>query len=188
MTPVRERLPKRPASDRPKVHKGDRSLMAKGFDRAARPMLSAMFVSGGIDAALRPEGKVKRAEVVVAPLARRVPVIPDDVTTAVRLNGIVQVAAGVMLASGRARRLAAALALIASVIPTTYAGHRFWEETDDAVRAQQRIHFLKNVGLLGGLIFAATDAGERGPSHRSYAPPRWRSFVPVLPIRRVTGS
>ena len=47
--------------------------------------------------------------------------------------------------------------LVASVIPTTYAGHRFWEEVDDETRAQQHVHFLKNLGLLGGLILAAND-------------------------------
>jgi uncharacterized membrane protein YphA (DoxX/SURF4 family) len=46
------------------------------------------------------------------------------------------------------------MVLIGSLIPTTLAGHRFWQETDEARRSQQRIHFLKNVGLLGGLILA----------------------------------
>ena len=54
-------------------------------------------------------------------------------------------------------------ALIGTLVPTTYAGHRFWEETDDAARAQQRIHFLKNLGLLGGLILCLVDT-EGKPS------------------------
>ena len=45
----------------------------------------------------------------------------------VRVNGAVQVGAGVFLAIGKFRR-PAAFALIGSIIPTTYAGHRFWEE------------------------------------------------------------
>ena len=44
---------------------------------------------------------------------------------------------------------------------TTAAGHRFWEETDDTTRAQQQIHFLKNLGLVGGLILAAVDTEGR---------------------------
>ncbi len=67
-----------------------------------------------------------------------------------------------MLALGKFRRLAS-WALMASVIPTTYAGHRFWDEVDDDARTQQRVHFLKNLGLLGGLILAATDT-EGAPS------------------------
>jgi len=56
-----------------------------------------------------------------------------------------------LLAMGRAPRLAA-LALAASLIPTTIAGHRFWTETDPSARAAQRIQFLKNAAMLGGLL------------------------------------
>ena len=80
----------------------------------------------------------------------------------VRFNGMVQVGAGGLLALGKFRRLAS-WALVASVIPTTYAGHRFWDEVDDEARTQQRVHFLKNLGLLGGLILSATDT-EGAPS------------------------
>jgi hypothetical protein len=78
------------------------------------------------------------------------------------LNGIVQVSGGILLAIGKFPRLAA-VALIGSIVPTTYAGHRFWEEADDEMRAQQKIQLLKNLGLLGGLIFAAVDT-EGAPS------------------------
>ncbi|MFL6124883.1 DoxX family protein, partial [Actinophytocola sp.] len=67
-----------------------------------------------------------------------------------------QVAAGVALGLGKFPRLSA-LVLAASLAPTTMAGHRFWEHDDTADRAAQRIHFLKNVGLIGGLLIAAAD-------------------------------
>jgi putative oxidoreductase len=124
--------------------------------RAARPLLAAIFIAGGLDAMRNPDGKVKLAEVVTKPLAQRVPSMPQDTKTLVEINGAIQVGAGVLLAIGRFRRLAA-LALIGSIIPTTYAGHRFWEENDLATKAQQKVHFLKNMGLLGGLILAAVD-------------------------------
>jgi putative oxidoreductase len=130
--------------------------------RIARPMLASMFIAGGLDAIQSPEGKVKAAAAVTEPLKARFPLLPEDAATLVRLNGIVQVGAGALLALGRFRRLAA-WALVASVIPTTYAGHRFWEEVDEETRAQQRVHFLKNLGLLGGLILAAVDT-EGAPS------------------------
>ena len=47
-------------------------------------------------------------------------------------------------------------------MPTTAAGHRFWEH-EGANRQQQLIHFLKNVGLVGGLLIAAVDT-EGKPS------------------------
>jgi uncharacterized membrane protein YphA (DoxX/SURF4 family) len=121
-----------------------------------------MFIAGGVDAIQSPEGKVKAAAAVTDPLRARFPMLPEDTATMVRLNGMVQVGAGSLLALGKFRRLAS-WALVASVIPTTYAGHRFWEEVDDETRAQQRVHFFKNLGLLGGLILAATDT-EGAPS------------------------
>jgi uncharacterized membrane protein YphA (DoxX/SURF4 family) len=121
-----------------------------------------MFIAGGVDAVRDPNGKVKAAEAVTQPLMDILPILPQDTARLVRLNGMVQVGAGVFLAIGRFRRLAA-LMLIGSIIPVTYAGHRFWEEVDDDVRAQQRVHFLKNLGLLGGLILAALDT-EGAPS------------------------
>jgi putative oxidoreductase len=66
----------------------------------------------------------------------------------VKVNAGAQVAAGTLLAIGKLPRLAA-LVLIGSAVPTTYAGHRFWELDDKQTRAQQRIHFLKNLGLIG---------------------------------------
>ncbi|HEY3842799.1 MAG TPA: DoxX family protein [Acidimicrobiales bacterium] len=130
--------------------------------RLARPLLASMFISGGLDALRHPETKVKAAEHVTRPLSETIGAIPDDTALLVRLNGGVQVAGAVLLSLGKFRRLAA-LALIGSIIPTTYAGHRFWEELDEEDRAQQRVHFLKNLGLLGGLILAAVDT-EGAPS------------------------
>ncbi len=125
--------------------------------RIGRPLLSGIFIVGGLDAARNPDNKVKKAERVTKSLAQFAPEgVPTDTETLVRLNGIVQMVAGAALALGKFRRLAA-LALMASIIPTTAAGHRFWEETDDEAKAQQMIHFLKNLGLLGGLIITAAD-------------------------------
>lgn len=114
-------------------------------------MVASIFLVGGFDAFMHPEGKAKKAEVVVSELTRQIPVLPDDAELLVKLNGAVQMAAGLLLGLGRMRRLAAA-ALIGSIIPTTLAGHRFWEEIDETDRAEQRVHFLKNLGLLGGLV------------------------------------
>jgi putative oxidoreductase len=148
--------------------------------RIARPLLASIFISGGLDAVHSPEGKVKVAAAVTEPLRAKIPSLPEDTATLVRWNGMVQVGAGGLLAIGRFRRLAA-LALIASVIPTTYAGHRFWEEVDDETRAQQRIHFLKNLGLLGGLILAATDT-EGAPSLG------WRAHRRADQLGAIVGS
>lgn len=125
----------------------------------ARPMLAGMFVVGGVDAFRHPETKVPKAESVTDPMLESL-ALPGNTATWVRINGAVQVTAGVALATGRLPRLAA-LALAVSLVPTTLAGHRFWEEHDDAARAGQRIHFFKNVSMLGGLLLAADDTGGR---------------------------
>ena len=125
-------------------------------------MLASMFITGGLDAMRHPETKVASAQPVTDQLRTWVPSLPEDTAMLVKVNGMVQVGAGVLLALGKMRRLAA-LALIGSVIPTTFAGHRFWEESDEKKRAQQRVHFFKNLGLLGGLILAMVDT-EGAPS------------------------
>jgi len=125
----------------------------------ARPMLAAMFVSGGVDQLRRPQSKVMQAEKVAEPIAHKLH-LPDDPVKLVRINGAVQVGAASLLALGKLPRLSAA-ALAASLVPTTLAGHRFWEEYEPQRRATQRIAFLKNVSMLGGLVLAATDTEGR---------------------------
>lgn len=128
--------------------------------RLARPLLSSMFISGGVEALRHPEPKVPPAEPVAHPIASRLPYLPEDTESLVKINAAVQVGAGTMLALGRFPRLSSLL-LAGSLVPTTLAGHRFWEEDDPARRAQQQTHFLKNVGLLGGLMLAAVDTEGR---------------------------
>jgi len=127
--------------------------------RLARPLLAAMFVSGGLDALLHPDSKIKKADPVTTQLSR-VFGLPDDTKMLVRVNGGVQLGAGVLLAMGiLPRPMAASLAV--TLLPTTIAGHPFWKEDDPTTRAQQRTQFLKNASMLGGLILAATDTDGR---------------------------
>src|SRR5664279_5190548 len=154
--------------------------------RIARPLLASIFIAGGLEAVRNPAGKVKKAETVTEPLSEIVDAMPSDPETLVRINGAVQISAGLLLATGKLRRLAS-LALIGSIIPTTYAGHRFWEETDEVARAQQRIHFLKNLGLLGGLILAALDT-EGEPSLSWRAKRRGHQVEAALAIGRAATA
>jgi putative oxidoreductase len=134
--------------------------------RIARPMLSSMFISGGIDALKSPEARAKAAEPVIEKLhpavdkaTESLPFELDD-KQLVQLNGAIQVIGGLMLATGRAPRLSA-FALAATLVPTTLAGHRFWEESDPRARNNQRVHFFKNVSMLGGLLLASVDTEGR---------------------------
>jgi uncharacterized membrane protein YphA (DoxX/SURF4 family) len=141
-------------------------------------MLGSVFAIQGLDTLLHPEQVAPVAEPVVTPLAENVPAVPDSVEQNVRINGAVQVAGGTLLAIGRLPRLAS-LAIAASLIPTTLAGHRFWETDDPQDRKQQRIQFLKNLSILGGLLVAAADTHGK-PSLA------WRGRHAVSDVRRDT--
>ena len=119
-------------------------------------MLASIFIVQGLDSLLHPGPRAAAAEAVVRPLAERVPAVPAQAEQAVRLNGAIHLVAGSLLAIGKFPRLSAA-ALAATLLPTTYAGHRFWESDDKQERTQQQIHFLKNLSMLGGLLIAAGD-------------------------------
>ena len=142
----------------------------------ARPMLASIFIVQGYDTLRRPERVAPRAEKVVGPLKERVDALPDNTEQLVRINGGVQLVAGSLLAIGRFPRLSA-LALAATLVPTTLAGHPYWEAKDPQERAQQRIHFLKNLTMLGGLLIAAADT-EGKPSLA------WQSRHAVQAARR----
>ena len=137
----------------------------------ARPMLASIFIVGAANAlknASLPASKAAAVTDKVVPLAKKAGIpLPEDPETLVKINAGVQIAAGLALATGRAPRLSAAV-LAASLIPTTAAGHRFWESEDPAQRTQQKLHFFKNVSIVGGLVIAAGDTdGKPGVAWRT---------------------
>ena len=109
--------------------------------------MAGIFVMGGWDALREPGGRPKRAASIG---------LPED-ETLVRANGAAMMVGGAALGVGVLRRAAAA-GLIASLVPTTLAGHAFWREADPAARGQQRTQFLKNLGLVGGLLLVIAEA------------------------------
>ena len=123
-------------------------------------MVASIFVIQGYETFRRPERVAPRAEPVVRQLAERIPAVPAKTEDAVRLNGAVQMVAGVLLSLGWFPRLAALL-LAGTLVPTTAAGHRFWEAEEDLDRVQQRIHFLKNLSMFGGLLIAGADTAGK---------------------------
>jgi uncharacterized membrane protein YphA (DoxX/SURF4 family) len=100
-----------------------------------------------------------KAERFSGPISRAtgIPVTGEHL---VRVNSCVQLGAGTLFVLGVQQRLMA-LALIGSLVPTTIAGHAFWEIDDEAERRAQFLNFLKNGALIGGLVFAALDTGGR---------------------------
>lgn len=141
----------------------------------ARPLLASTFVVGAVNALKNVDRTSMRAKKVtdrVAPVAERVGQrigvpMPSDPATWVRINAALQIAGALGLATGRAPRISAAL-LAGSLVPTTIAEHAFWEETDPAAKSTQRMYFLKDLSLLGGLLIAAGDTeGKPGVAWRT---------------------
>ena len=133
--------------------------------RLARPLLSAIFISGGIAAIRHPEGHKPLAD-RAKPYLEKAGVPTDDMETLIRANGAAMVAGGAMLATGKLPRLSS-LGLLASLVPATLT-HNFWTDTDPATKQQQQVQFFKNLSLMGGLLLASVDtAGKPGLSYRA---------------------
>ncbi|MFP4311145.1 MAG: DoxX family membrane protein [Nitriliruptoraceae bacterium] len=115
--------------------------------RLARVLLGTPFVVLGYEAAAEPGPRVELARALGIP----------EPELAVRANGAAMALGGAALAAGILPR-AAALGLVASLAPTTVAGHPYWTMEDPGARKLNRIQVLKNLGLAGGLLAVAAIA------------------------------
>ena len=120
---------------------------------AARILSGSTYAVLGLDALRVPGARVDQAGPLLGTMREVLP-LPDDDELLVRANAGVQTGAGALLALGILPRLSA-VALIGSLVPTTLAGHAFWTIADPDDRKLQRVHFHKNVAMIGGLLFAA---------------------------------
>ena len=120
--------------------------------KIARPLLGTAFIASGADALTSPSRRAQASEPLVDSTVRA--------ETVVQVAGAVQIAAGVALATGRAPRLASSV-LAGTIVPTMVLASDFWNETDPARRALKQSLFVKDVGLLGGVLIAAADTEGR---------------------------
>ena len=79
--------------------------------------------------------------------------VPDEL---VRASGWAMIAGAIALHVPRLRRLAA-IGLAAQLVPVTWVGHRFWE-AEGPQQAQHKIHFFKNVSMIGAALYIAATA------------------------------
>ena len=112
-------------------------------------LLAGIFIAGGFDAFAKPGGRVNKVAASGIPEAEQ----------AVKLNGAAMVIAGAELALNIAPK-AAATVLIGCLIPTTVVGHAFWQEPEVTGRKNQQVQFLKNLGLIGGLLLVLTEKSK----------------------------
>lgn len=142
-----------------------------------RSMLASYFITSGVKAVRNPGPLAPLAQPLaekIVPVVKRyapdeiAAYVPEDPQTLVRLNGALQIAGGLALATGRGRRVGALL-LAGSLIPSTLAKYPFWNQTGDE-KAASRSHFAKNVSLLGGVLLASRDTeGKPGIAWRAQA-------------------
>ena len=109
-------------------------------------LLCSIFIYGGWGAFSKPGGRPKLVAAAGIPQ-------PEQAVVA---NGALMIIAGLLLGLGIAPRLAAAL-LICSLIPTTLVGHAYWKEEPGPEYEKQMLQFLKNLGLIGGLLMVLTE-------------------------------
>ena len=118
--------------------------------RLARPLLGLTFVASGVDAIRDSDRRSQRAGALGVG-------DPQQVTRAVAGT---QVGAGALLALGRFPRLTS-FALALTVVPEAVTAHAFWAEQDKQDRQTQRSLFVRDLGLLGGLLVSVADTGGR---------------------------
>lgn len=125
----------------------------------ARALTAGIFLAAAPDHVKNPAGPAQYAGPFLGKLRESVN-IPLTDEQLVQVNSGAQTAAAAALALGKFPRLAP-LTLIGSLIPTTLAGHAFWEVEDPEHRQTQQIQFSKNVAILGSLVFALAAGGQR---------------------------
>jgi putative oxidoreductase len=108
---------------------------------------SSILYVGGWQQAHEPGGRAERARTSGLPIS-------DEF---VQASGWGMIASATALHFQPLRRLAALL-IAFQLTPITYVGHRFWEMDEGPQRMQNRIHFFKNLSMIGAALYiAATD-------------------------------
>lgn len=126
------------------------------FTTLARPFVAAPYIMTGLDAIRDPRERAERVGPAVKPVADRIDWMPKDPETLVRMEGALSLGTGVLLLTGKFRRLATLL-LAAQLVPALAAEHHYWAEPDPERRANERSHLLKNAALFGALLMSATE-------------------------------
>lgn len=119
--------------------------------KLSHALMSGIFVVAGLDAVKEPGGRVDITRQFFSDCG--IIIDREQADMLVKLNGAAMVGGGAALALGILPRLAS-LGLIGALAPTTAAGHAFWKVAPEE-KAGQKIQFLKNLAMIGGLAAIA---------------------------------
>jgi putative oxidoreductase len=113
-----------------------------------RALLSGIFIYSGY-------GMIENADRYAKVASKALPMLPEEPMLP-KVHGATMVVAGGALALGILPKLSARVLALALIV-NTYVGHAFWKAETPEERRPQLIHFLKNLGLLGGLLYVTGD-------------------------------
>jgi len=113
---------------------------------AARALLAAIFVYSGY-------GMFNNSERYAKLASAALPMLPEEPMLA-KAQGATMLVAGTTLGLGILPKLSARI-LALTMLANTYIGHPFWKAEKPEDRRPQLVHFLKNVGLVGGLLYVS---------------------------------
>jgi putative oxidoreductase len=108
---------------------------------------SSMLFVCGWQQAHEPGGRAERARSSGLP-------VNDEF---VQASGWAMIAAAAGLQLRPLRRLSA-IGVALQLLPITYVGHRFWEMEEGPQRTQNKIHFFKNLSMIGSALYIAATA------------------------------
>ena len=115
-----------------------------GMLLVGRALLAAIFLVAGVRKLLAVAGTTAYLTKLGFPA--------PEVLTWVAI--VIEIGAGLMLLVGWRTRIAAWVLIVFVAVATAMA-HRFWE-FDAAQQVNQMNHFLKNLAIIGGLLFVAS--------------------------------
>jgi putative oxidoreductase len=110
-----------------------------------RILIAALFLVAGVGKAMGFAGTAG----YIAKLGFPMPEVMTALAIAAEAGGAI-----LLIIGWKTRWVAWGLAIF--VVIATLAAHRFWEIPDAAQMMNQRIHFLKNLSIIGGLLLLAT--------------------------------
>ena len=111
----------------------------------ARMLIGLIFLVAGVRKVMGFAGAVAYLAKLGFPAAEAMAVI----AIAIEIGGSI-----LLIAGWRTRWAAWLLALF--VVIAAFAAHRFWEISDPGQFSNQLNHFLKNLSIVGGLLYVAT--------------------------------
>jgi putative oxidoreductase len=128
-------------------HSRERRYIKGMLKHLALLVYSSMLFVGGWQQAHEPGGRAERARSSGLPVNNEF----------VQASGWAMIAAAAGLQLQPLRRLSA-LGVALQLLPITYVGHRFWEMEEGPQRVQNKIHFFKNLSMIGSALYIAATA------------------------------